>query len=353
MRKSVNVLLCLLLFICATFSFSGCAKDCSSSNIQNVIILIGDGMGENHIENAKTYFELGTQPFEQYYVGGVNTSSLSSGATDSAAAATALATGVSVKNGQVSHNGTSNIKHIMELASEKNMRTGIITNDTLTGATPAAFSAHAKSRGDVDDIISTQSSSPLDLMIGKYDSVYYENETLFTKSGFTLCNNKEELYSTPSTQKVIANLDNIYSIYNPNYSNQIPLVDLVEFAINYLENQNGFVLMIECGYIDKFSHNNEIVPALAEVRTLFDIANFLKDYVNKNSNTALVITADHETGGLSKATNKGEITNALYTSDGHTTTKVPLYAKGINFNTKDEIKNTHIHSKYAKLFSKK
>lgn len=352
MKKSINLLWCLLLFTCTLFPFSGCSKDGNSNSVQNVIILIGDGMGANHIENAKTYFELSTQPFEQCYIGEVNTNSLSSGATDSAAAATALATGVSVKNRQVSHDGENEIKHIMEVASEKNMRTGIITNDTLTGATPAAFSAHAKDRGDVDSIIATQINSPLDLMIGKYDNTYYENEELFVSNGFSLCSSKEDLFATPSNQKVIANLDNIYSTYNPYYSEQIPLVDLVEFAINYLDNKNGFVLMIECGYIDKFSHNNEIVPALAEVRALIDIANYLKEYVDKNNNTALVITADHETGGLNKTTDKNLISNNLYTTDEHTDSKVPLYAKGLTFNTKKEIKNTHIFNNCLTLLNK-
>lgn len=347
MKNGFNILLSLILFFSVPFSFFACTKNNSDDvnyDAKNVIILIGDGMGFNHIENAKTYFILDTQTFENNYIGSVNTNSLSSGPTDSAAAATAIATGVSVMNGQISQNDTGYLKHIMEVADENNMLTGIITNDTLTGATPAAFSAHARSRGDIADIISTQSDSPLDLMIGKYDSVYYENEELFASKGFTLCDNKEDLYNTDFPQKVIANLNNIYSIYNPNYVQQTPLVDLVNYAINFLDNENGFVLMVECAYIDKFSHNNDIISALAEVRTLFDIANFVQDYIDKHKNTALIISADHETGGLQKASSKKDITNSLFSTGAHTDSQVPLYARGITIENPTEIKNRYIYN---------
>ena len=337
-----KILLVLILFLSSTLSFGACKNE-NFNNVQNLIILIGDGMGFNHIENAKTYFSLSKQGFENNYIASVNTNSLTPGPTDSAAAATALATGVNVMNGQVGHNGTNYLKNIMEFASEKNMLTGIITNDNLWGATPAAYSTHANSRGDISDILLTQSQSPLDLMIGKYDQEYYNYESCFTSNEFVMCDSKEELFSINSTQKVVANLNNLYSIYNPNRLNQTNLVDLVEYAIDYLDNENGFVLMIECAYIDKFSHNNDIISALAEVRTLFDIADYVNDYIDNNNDTALIITADHETGDLQKASSKTNINNSLYRSAGHTDSNVGLYARGIKVHASHEVKNTFVY----------
>lgn len=336
-------ILIVFLLVANTIMFTSCKNNnpnITTNNIQNLIILIGDGMGENHIDNAKTYFELDTQPFESNYIAKINTNSLSLGATDSAAAATALATGVSVKNRRIGHDGDSAIKNIMEYASDKNMLTGIITNDNLFGATPAAFSAHTKDRGNTLEIIQDQSTSPLDLMIGKYSGEYYTNESLFTSNGFTMCDNTQDLYATPNTQKVIANLNNIYSIYNPEKTNQTNLVDLVEYAINYLDNENGFVLMVECAYIDKFSHSNDIIPALAEVRTLFDIANYANEYINNNPDTALIVTSDHETGGLKYTNNKSKINNDLYTKGGHSSKDVRLYSKGITLDSTKNLRNT-------------
>ena len=119
MRKFGNIFLGVLLCIVSSLSFFACnkknTKDFDFNNVHNLIVLIGDGMGVNHIENTKIYYKLGEQSFEDYYVSSVNTNSLTTGPTDSAAAATALATGISVKNGQISHNGADQIKSIMEM----------------------------------------------------------------------------------------------------------------------------------------------------------------------------------------------------------------------------------------------
>jgi len=186
-------------------------------------------------------------------------------------------------------------------------------------------------------------------MIGKYDDEYYKNEELFTSNEFSLCNNTKDLYSKVFPKKVIANLNNIYSTYNPNYFEQTSLVDIVNFAIDFLDNENGFVLMIECAYIDKFSHNNDILSTLAEVRMLFDIANCINKYIDKNPDTALIITADHETGGLKRASSKDNISNNLFTTGGHTDSQVALYTRGIKVNTITEIKNTYIHDLCTKV----
>lgn len=344
MKNLINKFLVALLIFTATIGLTACKQNpppnITATDIQNLIILIGDGMGQNHIDNAKTYFELGTQTFESEYITNIDTNSLSIGPTDSAAAATALATGVSVKNGRISHDGTNSLKNIMEYASDHNMLTGIITNDNLFGATPAAFSAHSKDRGNTTEIVANQSTSPLDLMIGQYSEEYYNQESLFTSNGFTMCNDEETLYTIPNTQKVVANLNNVYSIYNPNKSNTIDMLDLVRYAVDYLDNENGFVLMVECAYIDKFSHSNDIIPALSEVRTLFDIANFACDYITNNPDTALIITSDHETGGLKKTSEKSKINNNLYTTGSHTSSDVRLYSKGIKLDSTDNLKNT-------------
>lgn len=349
MKKITNVLTAMLLIVSSTLGFSACKNkdnedEISAKNIQNLIILIGDGMGKNHIHNTKIYYGLDTQPFESLYVTDLDTDSLTKGSpTDSAASATALATGVSVENRRVGQNDTKELKNIMEYASDKNMLTGIVTNDSLAGATPAAFSSHTLDRSYSAEIIDDQSKSPIDLFIGQYDENYSNNESKFTSNDFIMHDNIQDLYSTDNSQKVIANLNNIYSIYNPNISNQINMVDLVEYALDYLDNENGFVLMIECAYIDKFSHNNDITSSLAEVRTLFDIASYILDYIEDNNDTALIITSDHETGGLQKAVRLGNISNNLYTTSNHTDANVALYSKGIKVRKKEIVRNTFVY----------
>lgn len=356
MKKFFSLVILLLISITSVLSFSACGVETPDITVdalvQNVIILIGDGMGKNHIENAKTYFELDSTPFDDDYICSVNTNSRSFGTTDSAAAATAMATGVSVKNGRISYDGKQNLKTILELAHEKGMKTGIVTTDNLNGATPAAFSSHANDRDDTLDIITSQSTSNVDLFIGNYNEDYFTNAELFTNNGYTMCDNVATLATLTNETKVLASLENINSIYNPELTGQTNMVDLVNYSLNYLTQENGFVLMIECAHIDKFSHKNKLIPALAEVRTLFDIATAVYSYADIAHNTAVIITADHETGRLTKASSKSDISDSLYRKTGHSNRYVSLYTRGVTISETKLVKNTFVYDICNKVITK-
>ena len=106
--------------------------------------------------------------------------------------------------------------------------------------------------------------------------------------------------------------------------------------------------MVECAHIDKFSHKKNLLPALAEVHTLFDVANMLYAYDKAHdNNTAIIITADHETGGLALAQDKKYLEsstgNSLYKRSGHTATNVNLYVHNVKFKTQaTKVKNTFV-----------
>lgn len=349
MRKLYkNLYLPIMLFL-ILFLLSGCAKNIphptitTSDNIKNVILIVGDGMGFNHINNAKTYFEIDDLIFENDYISSVNTSSKSIIATDSAAAATAMATGVNVYNKKIGMDGSKTLTNIMELAQQNDMLTGIITTDNLFGATPAGFSSHTSNRKNTSDIVSQQANSNIDLMVGEYSNEYYNSKQKFENNNYVMCDNTESLFNTNNNQNVIANLNNLKSIYNTNYSNQINLNDIVKFALEFLDNENGFVLLIECAHIDKFSHDKKIYDALCEVNTLFDVSETCYNFAKNRNDTAVLITADHETGGLKQANSKQDIKNNLYTKSSHSSKNVPFYAYNCSFkNVKDEVKNTFI-----------
>lgn len=354
MKKFLNYFLVfIMLFSCGIF-FVGCKEQTpkleTSNNIQNLIVLIGDGMGENHIENAKIEYGISSLEFENDYKCKVNTSSKTLlGPTDSAAAATAMATGQSVKNKVVSKDGDKDIQTILEYASSKGMKTGVVTTDKLSGATPACFSSHAYKRGDTLDILNGQTKSNIDLFIGASSGTYSENAPSFRENGYTFVENFTDLKATEKGTKVVATLENINSIYNTNLMSQTDFSEIVEFATSFLENENGFVLMVECAHIDKFSHDKKLMPALAEVRTLFDTANKLYAYDKAHgSNTAIIITADHETGKLALASSKENLekyNNNLYKKSGHSETDVNLYVHNVSFisDTK-RVKNTFVYT---------
>jgi len=356
MRKIFSL---FALIICLSFSLFACSPTnidvVYPDTIKNVIVVIGDGMGFNHIANAKTYFDDSVFAFDDYFTCPVTTHSLNSKVTDSAAAASALATGNKVYNRNISKFNGKNLKNLMEIAIENNKKTGIITSDNLYGATPACYSSHANHRNDRDDIISGQANSKIDVLIGAMDSedTYAKYQTQFQVNNYKYVTSEEELLNTPSNQKIIANLNGLRSPYNTSITGQGAFNNIVQYILNYLDNENGFCLMIENAYIDKCSHSNDLYGALCEVKLLSDIVNTILNFCSNRNDTALIVTADHETGGLRYTSDKNKINNSLYAKSGHTSANVPLYLKGCSVSGyKKTIDNTDIFKICETLISK-
>ena len=312
------------------FLFSGFACEKKfEQKFDNIIVVIGDGMGENHILNAITYFDLDVPVFMADQEGYINTDSLS-GVTDSAAGGTALATGQKVLNGNIAQSAGENLTRITDIAKEAGMKTGVITTDVLSGATPAAFSAHASARGDSYTIMSKQAQSGVNLLLGRFDTNYRLKNGYFTDAGYAftypLLDYQTELDEFKNEEKFMGLLSKIDSQYIEGCEDHYQLKDMAKYAVEFLENEKGFFLMIEGAYIDKYSHNNEFHNAMSEMRSLIDTIAYLYEYA-ADGKTAIFITADHETGGLQRSTDKATMSDALYTSGSHTGADVPLFVK--------------------------
>lgn len=316
------------------------------SEIKNVILFIGDGMGFNHIANAQKYFEnANVFDYAQNLAGTVTTYSLDSDVTDSAAAGTALATGNKVQNGKIAKLDGKDLTSIMSIAQEKGKRTGIITTEYLSGATPAAFSSHAYQRANYSTIVQKQAESGINLLVGDYDKneYYKNNKDKFTQNGYLMTDSFETLLATQKNQKVIANVSGLRSKYNENITdNTIDLDALLNYSFDYLDNQNGFFLMVEGAYIDKCSHNNDLVDALCEVRSLSEMIGCALEFAANRNDTVIIVTADHESGGLALADTKEAITNSLYSKTNHTGANVPLYIFGYDMGKDKTFDNTDI-----------
>ena len=146
-------------------------------NIKNVIYLIGDGMGFNHLEKTKLERET-TLVMDTFEIQGSSmTRSFNKKVTDSAAGGTALATGIRTANGAV---GVYNIdkkarysypKNLTELCMERGMLTGVVTTDATTGATPSSFSAHESDRDNTAELTADQFVSGINLIWGTANDV--------------------------------------------------------------------------------------------------------------------------------------------------------------------------------------
>lgn len=282
---------------------------------KNFILLIGDGMGVNqtHLFEAfdeRAEYSDGEDAFYGYmlpYLGYARTSSLS-GVTDSAAAGTALSCGIKTKNGYVGQNEHhEDVQSITELSAILGKATAVMSTETSTGATPAAFSSHVEDRSYDTDIIKDQNM--LKDTYGTLISCYFNHYTETKVEGI------ESRIST-----ILDSLDN---------------------------DTDGFFLMYEEAHIDKHSHSNDMENAyLAVQRFNQAIAEFMQ-YAFYHPETVIIITADHETGGLT-VTDNGDF---AYTTTDHTNSDVPVFAygKGAEYFDGTTVENTDIPKRIAAL----
>lgn len=312
-----------------------------NNQANKVILFIGDGMGQNQVENGKLYLQrdLFFESFEKK--GYMQTNSKNTYTpTDSAAAATAMATGKKVYNTKIGGGHTS----ITELAKQNNLGAGIVTTDTLTGATPAAFSSHVAKRSMSDKIVLSQLEHTIDLYLGvKHDSII-NCKTEFEEKGYEYISKYSEL--KPTSNKLVGAFDKIYNYEVTLDMPTLPI--LTEYAINYFETNypDGYFLMIEGAHIDKSNHSNDIYNM---IKYLDEFDNSIKkayEMVGNNSDTAIIVTADHESGDLSLAKSIDKISNDLYKSTGHTANKVYYYIHQKEneqlVHIDENIDNTHI-----------
>ena len=292
------------------------AKTFSFKAPTSAILLIGDGMGFNHIEATLASGRLGEFVARQLpNKGEAITASYSvqigkKGYTDSAAAATALATGYKTINGYVGldHNGGS-VQNVRELAHAAGAKTAIITTDAITGATPAGFLAHVKDR-DMTEQIQSQINSLL------------------------------------SSGKVN------YAISHKDSDNVIDGVR--EPLWNIAMGEKGYFSMIEAAYIDKRSHNVDTAGMIGRVIRYNSFIAYCIEFTLCHPDSVLIITADHETGGITKNAD-GTFAYTSYTKVDyvqHTNANVPVFAigQGTEMFKDTAVDNTQIPKFIASIF---
>ena len=304
------------------------AEQYRKGDIKNVIYLIGDGMGFNHLEKTalERNADLAMDSFE--IRGSSRTRSINKKVTDSAAGGSALSMGVRTCNSAV---GVYHLdkkprysypKSITELCIERGMLTGVITTDETTGATPASFSAHSSDRYNTEDITFDQLNSDINLIWGTANGV--ATKAAAEEKGFTYVTTCSEMEALEEGSRSYAQFTN--SLWTVEQSdNETPNLEQMAIkAVDLLDDTDeGFFLMIEGAHIDKHSHNNES-EKMTEALLEFDrtVAAML-DYAQKDGETLVVVTADHETGGITL-----ENGGYTFTKDDHTGADVPVLVYG-------------------------
>lgn len=298
-------------------------------NIKNVIFMIGDGMGFNHLEKTKQErgIELTIDTFD--FQGQSMTRSVTNAITDSAAGGTALATGVRTYNGAIgvyftdSTAALSHPKNLTELCMERGMMTGVITTDKTSGATPASFSAHSSDRDNTQDITDDQIASGIDLIWGEKTDVATKGPA--ERNGYTHITTYDEMMELEEGSRSFAQFTNSLWTLEQSDENTPNLEQMAEKAIDLLDDTDeGFFLMIEGAHIDKHSHSNED-EKMTEAMEEFDrTIQYVLEYAKADGETLVVITADHETGNITK----NDDGTYSFTQGSHSAANVPVRVYG-------------------------
>src|SRR5690606_2189725 len=284
---------------------------------KNIIYMIGDGMGPAYLSAYRYYSDdTSTQTventiFDELWQGVASTyPDDDTYVTDSAAGATALATGVKSYNGAISVNRQHiPIGTMMQLAKRLGKANGIVASSQINHATPASFLAHNKSRRNYNEIADMfldyriNGMPVADVMLGGGTDYFIRNGrdlvSEFKELGFQYTDSWQQLDTLTKTPALALLAETaLPAALNSKQDKQ--LATLTEKALQLLTPaKKGFVLMVEGSQIDWCGHDNDIACAMAEMHDFANAIAVAKAYVDKHPDTLLVITADHETGGLS------------------------------------------------------
>ncbi|MGL4336402.1 MAG: alkaline phosphatase [Turicibacter sp.] len=288
-----------------------------------VFMFIGDGMSQVQVNAAQVYLgnntygevELEKLNFTQFPIAGiVTTQDSTSFAPDSASTATSLSSGAKTHSGVIGLgvDKEQKLTSISEMAKQQGMKVGVVSTVTINHATPAAYYAHVPSRSNYYDIGLQMAASNFDYFAGGAVSQATGKEgdqqdivEILKENGYTIPTTKEEILALDSNSgKVYAqNPDTIegamlYSIDQK--EGDLSLANFVEKGIDVLKNDNGFFMMVESGKVDWACHANDAMSAIQDVVGFADSIQVAMDFATKYPDeTLIVVTGDHETGGMS------------------------------------------------------
>ena len=330
MEKSVKItLVCLCLSImCLCMGLISRWDTDAPKQPKYVFYFIGDGMCFNHIlgteqyntekAGAKETLRLNFTQFEtRNFVTNYSASHL---VTDSAAAGTALATGSKTGNAHIGVDIEGNeLRSLADVASEQGYKVGLVTNVGINHATPSCFYGHTADRFGfpklVDDYIASDvafiaGSTIMDMKSGPQDPKYKPITTAelaerVRNAGILLTNNAEEAGNVKGERvALVANdKENKHVPYViDRKGGELTLLDCSRAAIKYLSNnaKDGFFLMIEGGKLDYAAHEQDAVTTFYEVNEFAQTVELALEFAKQHPDeTLIVVTSDHETGGMS------------------------------------------------------
>jgi len=309
---------------------------------KNIILFIGDGMGVSHITAGKIV--KGVLNLESFRTSGLlTTHSRNALITDSAAAATAMATGYKTDNGAISVSSEKEpLKTVAEYAEENGKSTGLVVSCSVTDATPSAFVAHVERRTQKNLIAEQIANSDIDVLFGG-GWAYFVPESV---KGSKRADEKDLIAILKKRMKVIRSveefqqlgmIDSVTGFFAAEHPPQAryrkpQLPELTNKAIEILSrNKAGFFLMVEGSQIDWAAHKNKQDFIINEMIDFDNAVGVGLEFAKSNSQTLVLVTADHETGGFAihhGSVEERRISDSGFTTSEHTAAMVPIFAYG-------------------------
>lgn len=326
---------------------------------KNVILMIGDGMGKNIIKASEvvkgdklvmsgmkyrtdvtTYSESVTKGYKEF--------------TDSAASATAMSTGVKTLNGCVGVDPDGNkLETICEYAQSLDMETGLVARQVVSHATPAGMVAHNSSRDNYPQILREMVKANVNVMFGGGAQYYTNNKVKQTieDNNYKYITKADELDALDKDDDKVLGM---FAYDNMGAPDMAPsLTRMTSKALDMLDNDKGFFLMVEGSNIDTYESKCDMETTLGQMQDFDKAVDYVLKWAEEHPGTLVIVTADHETGGVKLPDNPKpeDINDSCFTSDGeHTNVNVWLFASGAQSKglcEKDVIDNTDI-AKYMR-----
>lgn len=307
---------------------------------KNIILLVGDGMSFPQI--AATEYAVGNLNLTAMpYSGAIFTHAQNRRVTDSAAAATTLASGYKTNNGMLGMlPDGSHVQSIAHYASEMGKSTALLASCRITHATPAGFAVHHESRSDEFIIAEKYVDSGIDMLLGGgYDYFLPESEggerpdnrnliAEMEEKGYLFIDDENELGRMAGQERVLAFLEGKDLQRAPERGDQMNRLTLA--ALEQLsQNPEGFFMMIEGAMIDWAAHANEPEWMIQELEDFDNVLGDVLEFARNDGNTLVVVTADHETGGLTLHNGEGpEDVTYQWSTGGHSGLPVPVFSYG-------------------------
>ncbi|OCK53453.1 alkaline phosphatase [Chryseobacterium sp. CBo1] len=292
--------------------------------VKNVILLIGDGNGLSQISSSVLTNKGQLTLTQLKNIGLIKTTAADNFTTDSAAGATAFATGKKTKNRFIGVDAEGKkIPNLTEILSEKGFNTGVITTDEIVGATPSAFYAHQKDRGMEKEIAEDLLTSKLTFFASGGKS------KISPKHQFSIANQPEEIGGNKADKLAYFMSDNGVPQVLKGRGNL--LSNVVENGLTFLKNKKKpFFMMIEAAQIDSGGHSNNVGTIVTEGIDFDRAITKAIQFADHNPGTLVVITADHETGGFSipHGDMKTSTIEGDFTTDDHSATLIPVFSYG-------------------------